>query len=91
MTKKELEDGLAEIQREARLKELDLKSKYALANNPYKIGDIVTDHYHTVKIEKIGVYGTQCVYYGTELKIDLTPKKKQENTTIYQSHIKSKQ
>lgn len=72
-----------------------LDREYAMANNPYKIGDIIEDHIGRIKIEKIS-FGysfphetPECIYYGIEVKKDNTPKKKQDlNRKIFQSNIK---
>ena len=70
-----------------------ISTEFAESNNPYKIGDVVTDHYHTIKIEKHQIAFTgmnaipECVFFGTELKKDGTPKKRQENNPVYQSNI----
>lgn len=70
----------------------EIQIEYALSNNPHKVGDIIEDHYHTIQIERFKVYPglgiPQCVYYGTELKKDGSPTKKQINFTMYQSNIK---
>jgi hypothetical protein len=65
--------------------------RYALANNPYKIGDLVTDHVATIKVEKITFhvsYGeSQCVYTGTQLNKDGKVNKKQDHNTVFQQNI----
>lgn len=70
----------------------DLAKKYALSNNPYKIGDIVTDHYHSVKIEKIGVYigisqVPECVFYGKDVNSKGIELKRQTGNPVHQSNI----
>lgn len=72
-----------------------LDKEYAMANNPYKIGDIIEDHIGRIKIEKISFGYTfphetpGCIYYGIELKKDGTPKKQQDpDRVVYQSNIK---
>lgn len=70
--------------------------EYAKANNPYVIGDIIEDHYHIIKIKSIKyVYATDweypsCVYVGDVLKKDLTLRKKQTYTVMYQINVKRK-
>lgn len=67
-----------------------LKKEFALSNNPYKVDDIVTDHIGSLQIKKIEVYLSdlpQCVYFGVELKKDLTPVKKQTGRGAYQSNL----
>jgi len=69
----------------------ELYKKFAFANNPYKIGDMITDHVATIKIEKIQVHKTydmpQCVYIGTKYNKDGKVSKKQDHNTIFQNNI----
>lgn len=70
-----------------------IESKYDLENNPVKIGDIVTDHFHTIKVEEISVYKygynlPGCVYSGTKYTAKGVPSKRQQNMPVYQSNIK---
>lgn len=67
-------------------------TEYARSNNPIKMGDIITDHVGSIKVE--GIKNTvpssekpQCIYYGIELKKDLTPMKKQSNRHVYQQNL----
>ena len=96
MQYQEYEDRLRELKVEFEQKKMKLVKEYVDANNPYKIGDKVTDHYQNVsiRIEKIdyhlSLYGTPCaVYYGPELKKDGTPKKNGNKTYIYQTNLKT--
>lgn len=71
----------------------DLARTYALANNPYKIGDVFEDHIGKVLIESIGVTVytiPSCTYYGLELKKDGTPRKDGNMRLAYQNNDKSK-
>jgi len=58
----------------------ELAKTYALENNPYNIGDIVSDNTDKARIEKI-VVGKKwngiptCIYFGEALKKDGTPRK----------------
>jgi hypothetical protein len=73
----------------------NLARDYAYSTNPYKIGDIVTDHIGAIKIERIkftmgwNSIGElpSCVYVGIELKKDGTPTKKQNKRVVYQKNI----
>lgn len=95
MTKAEYESELKTLNREHEDSKNKLIKEYALSNNPYKIGDIITDHYQRIKIEKIRAisYFSEigCRYYGVNLKEDGTPVKSGSKTWIYQSNIKSKE
>ena len=95
MEYQEYEDRLRELKVEFEQKKMKLVKEYVDANNPYKIGDKVTDPYQEVSIiiEKIkyhiSLYGFPCaVYYGPELKKDGTPKKNGNKTYVYQINLK---
>lgn len=69
----------------------DLALQYAKENNPYIVGDVITDHVHTIIIESIGYWlalgEPQCAYTGVWLKKDGNPNKLGEKHTVYQSNI----
>lgn len=93
MEYQEYEDRLIELKVEFELKKTKLVKEYVDSNNPYKIGDKVTDHVCSIIIEKIKYHisldGTPCaVYYGSELKNDGTPKKNGNKTYVYQINLK---
>ncbi len=85
------EKELKNIDIEFRNKKHSLAREYAMANNPYKIGDKVTDHIGSIRIEKISAYllGKKpcAMYYGLELKKDGTPKKKGDKRYVWQTNI----
>lgn len=64
-----------------------LKKEFALANNPYKKGQIVEDHYNRVRIEMVSIHDTACVYRGISLTKKNVPKKNQDNNYIYQVNV----
>lgn len=75
MTYEELRRKCRKIQEECEERQKDLKKQYAIENNPVKIGDVVTDHLHTIRVDDIKYYGLsynsdrpQMTYYGIELK-----------------------
>lgn len=91
---KELKEKRRELYEKYEKENQELDKQYALENNPVKIGDIVTDHYHTIKVESM-MQTTSCEvpqmkYYGTELKKDGKPKKVQPRTKepVFQRNIK---
>ena len=93
MEYQEYEDRLRELKFEFELKKTKLIKEYVDANNPYKIGDKVTDHACSIIIEKIKYHISLCgfpcaVYYGPELKKDGTPKKNGNKTYVYQTNLK---
>lgn len=57
-----------------------VRRQYALDHNPVKIGDIITDHYHTIKVEMMSVYGfpiPYMKYQGTIMTKKFVPAKRQ--------------
>lgn len=80
----------AELIHERELKKIYIK--YALANNPHQIGDIISDHNGSLKIEKIKVFisfgESECIYEGISLDQKGKPTKKQ-GRNIYQSNIQT--
>lgn len=97
MTLEEYKTQYAALEEEYKTKCNELAKAYAFANNPYKIGDILQDHYQILRVEKIKweYYNyfnkPECVYYGTQLTKKLEPKKKQDaQPGMYQSNVKRK-
>lgn len=96
MTTKEFDKEKEQIEVDYKNKKKELYYKYASSNNPYKIGDIIKDHYHIIKIKKIMytiLYNKpSCVYQGIPLHVDLTPKKKfvKNDEIMYQRNVKEK-
>lgn len=94
MTKEEYNNEIKSIKEECDRKLTELAKRFALANNPYKIGDIIKDHYHIIQIQKIGIsliYSVPaCVYSGIQLTAKLQPAKRQTDTTMYQRNVKEK-
>lgn len=93
MTQEKYLETIAAIDAEYEQKKKKVAEEYAFANNPYKIGDVISDHIGTIIIEKIRFsfpFGSKypcCVYVGTQLKKDGTPHKRQEHTNIFQTNI----
>lgn len=90
MTEEKLKQELLLLDKKYQEDIIELKKKYADANNPYKVGDIIQDHIGNGIIEKISYYfsyDTGCKYYCQELKKDGTPKKGNIRRWIYQSNI----
>lgn len=90
MDKREYEKQLSCLQDKHREEINSLKCRYALFNNPYKKGDILQDHYHTIKVDKIVAHGLTIIFIGTELKKNLEPKKIQSNTDMWLSNVENK-
>ena len=76
----ELRDKCIELQRDCTEKQNELRRQYAAEHNPVKIGDIITDHYHTIRVENMSMYGhpvPYVMYTGIELTKQGEPKKRQ--------------
>jgi hypothetical protein len=85
---------LKELESEFEKNKQNHAKNYAMANNPYKIGDIITDNIGTIKIDTIQYVLhyfndplPQCVYHGQELKKDKSLKKRLSYRTIFQHSI----
>jgi hypothetical protein len=91
MKKEEFDRKIIEIEKKSNDDKRILARQYAISNNPYKIGDVIEDHYHIIKIEKWTVRGTvsnpSLLYQGVVLKKDLTPKKNQDDAIMYQTNV----
>ena len=88
MTKQELEDEIKVLTATYENAVRRLKKDYIISNNPYKIGDIISDNISTIKIEKISLHfnGLCMAYEGViVLKNGAIGKK---IGIIYQSNIK---
>ena len=70
----------------------DACTKQALDTNPVKIGDLVTDHYHVIKVSEIGVYldinKPSCIYYGQLYTKAGKPSKEGTGDPVYQMNLK---
>lgn len=81
MTKQEYEERLAALKKQFEKDKNKLSVEFAKSNNPYKVGDILSSGRGVIiRVEKISYRysydGTPyCVYSGTALKKDLTPRK----------------
>lgn len=72
-----------------------LAKEFAISNSPYKVGDILQDHYQIIQVESIvwaWSYATsstpECVYCGIRLTKGLKPCKEQDTIArMYQSNV----
>ncbi len=82
-----------EFKDEFDFKQKSLDMKFSLQNNKHNIGDIISDHNHSIKIEKIGCYFNvaknipECIYIGVEVYKNGKPKNNNVDK-IFQSYIK---
>lgn len=87
---------MKEQREEFAAKKRKLDEEYALSNNPYKVGDVLQDHFQIMRVEYIGWsythYGTpECYYKGTQLTQKLVPMKKQDvKSMMFQCNVKRK-
>ena len=90
MDKIEFERRKKELWRMYEEKLYNLACECASENNPVEIGDIVTDHFHTIKVECMRAVSDTfpyMKYFGTELTKKGEPKKRQEQTPVHQINI----
>lgn len=95
MTKDTYDTSKIRIQKDAEEKLNSLTRDYCRSNNPYKVGDIIEDHFHIIKITSISGIYMACGYpsynfIGIELKKDLTPKERQDSPYMFQGNVKRK-
>lgn len=91
MNPQEYKDRLSTLEDEFENKKKELIKECAFSNNPYKVGDIVADHIGSVRIEKIMAttsdHKPTCIYYGLELKKDLTNRKDGSKRRVWQINL----
>jgi len=81
------------IESNARRLNDELQKEFALSNNPYKCGDIISDHSCTIRIDLIRVaiaYGEnlpKCRYEGFKINKDGELNKRGDREMICQSNI----
>ena len=94
MTKEQHESALKELKAEFDIKKGEIDKVYAFDNCPYKIGDIVKDHFHILKIERLNLSynysGPTIRFIGTELDKKLIPTKRQSDPNMYLDNVKEK-
>ena len=88
MTLEEYKENLKHLNEKFNKDKRDLDTQYALSNKRFLKGDIIKNHNYTILIDeyKLGrdFNGIPyMVYYGLELKKDLTPKKNGSRGSIH--------
>lgn len=88
MNKEEYLKAKKALEEECEIKKKYLARKFACSNNPVKIGDIITDRYKTIRVEKflccrnLG-YTFPCMfYYGTRLTKKGEPAKRNTDANM---------
>jgi hypothetical protein len=93
MTLQEYKKKLEEIKKAYEFSKINLIKEYAFTNNPYKEGDVFTDHIGSIRVEQIQVTvhneTPSCIYTGLVLKADGKPTKKMEKRSAYQINEKN--
>lgn len=95
MNKEEYLKAKKALEEECEIKKKHLARKFAYSNNPVKIGDIITDHYKTIRVEKFLCgydFGSRfpCMYYrGTRLSKKGEPVKRDaDDNRVSQTDIR---
>jgi hypothetical protein len=96
MTKEEVKKKLDELSKKFDKEKQALLKQCAEENCNIKIGDIVTDHFQTIKVEKMTYYYDYVrqmpimVFHGANYKKDGTIAKRQKPTqvAVYQTNVK---
>lgn len=91
MTLKELNVAESFYRKECDDKIRAIQHQYAIENNPINIGDIITDHIGSIKVETIRVchntkYPT-CIYNGFVVTKNGSISKRQTKRDVYQINI----
>lgn len=95
MNKEEYLKAKKSLEEEFFEKKKELDKDFATLNNPVKIGDIITDHYKTIRVEKF-IFGYNynsnlpCMFYrGTRLNKKGEPAKREaEDNRVIQTDIR---
>lgn len=91
--RKEQLDLITVIEDKARKEISKILFEFSKSVNKIQIGDMITDHYHTIEVNQtvhqtsVNQKSITIVYKGIELKKDGNPTKKQNDTVMYESNI----
>ena len=93
MTREEFRKRIDAIKKEADERAMELCRAYAYAHNDVQIGDMISDHKSTIRVERIGMcvgFGgiPEMRYCGPEYTKSGAPRKDGRFDWIYQSNIK---
>lgn len=94
MNKEEYIKAEKALKEEFEKKRKQLAKEFAYSNNPVKIGDIITDHYKTIRVEKLLWTRNFCnppcmAYRGVRLNKNGEPSKRDTNDdTVGQMNIR---
>ena len=94
MTKQEYRKALHEINVKAENERRVLARAFATEHSPVNVGDYISDHCDTIRVESLDVvnvtyeYPFPClVYKGKTCKKDGTPRKNPKRCSIYQCNL----
>lgn len=94
MNKEEFLKAEKALKEEFEEKMKQLAREFTFSNNPVKVGDVITDHYKTIRVEKLlwtRNFGNPpyMVYSGTRLNKNGQPAKREaDNNMVAQKNIK---
>jgi hypothetical protein len=94
MELEELTQQCIAVQKECQDKQTALRIQFALEHNPVKVGDIVTDHYHTIRVENMSFCGypiPHMRYTGIAMTKKGVPAKRQPSPRepVFQGNIET--
>ncbi len=95
ITEEQYLKGIKDLESEFEKAKYRLGVKFAMSNNPYPIGSILTDHKETIRVDKIKVeipFMSKipcCVYYGAGIKKDGKPMKDDSIKCVWGKNVKS--
>jgi len=85
---------LKNLEKEFHQRKVELASECAYSNNTYNIGDMITDHIGSIRIERISLGLAfsdgfpMLVYEGVEYTKKGVPKKRGDKRRVYASNVK---
>lgn len=94
MNKEEYLKAKKVLEEEFEAKKKELSREFAYSNNPVKIGDIITDHYKTIRVLKFlwgyGYFRMPCmVYRGVRLNKKGEPAKREaDDNRVSQTNVR---
>lgn len=95
MNKEDYLKAMKVLEEECEIKKKHLARKFVCSNNPVKIGDIITDHYKTIRVEQFLCgrnfgYTFPCMFYrGTRLNKKGEPMKRDaDDNRVAQTDIR---
>ena len=94
MTPEEYRIEKSKIEMEHRKRMNTLHARYAQDNNNVQVGDFVSDHMCTIKVDRISVYLNflgdgmpSCVYHGIQHTKKGSPYKNGQPAEVYQANV----